>query len=122
MSPLRPDSSLILFDEAHCARPFLQTLQAVRRFRVWAHAPLGRSFCPVVMSATPSPGSTDVFTDRSDGEKGTRKRNAGSGCAHWFCERYGFVPFPSEPRRLFLPLRTFEQLGLSGASGSSGSR
>ena len=29
-----------------------------------------------------------------------------------FYERYGFAPFPSEPLRLFLPLRTFEQLGL----------
>ena len=29
-----------------------------------------------------------------------------------FYERYGFTPFPSAPRRLFLPLRTFEQLGL----------
>ena len=29
-----------------------------------------------------------------------------------FYERYGFTPFPSEPHRLFLPLRTFEQLGL----------
>jgi hypothetical protein len=29
-----------------------------------------------------------------------------------FYERYGFIPFPSEPCRLFLPLRTFEKLGL----------
>ena len=29
-----------------------------------------------------------------------------------FYERYGFTPFQSEPLRLFLPLRTFEQLGL----------
>ena len=29
-----------------------------------------------------------------------------------FYERYGFAPFPSTPHRLFLPLRTFEQLGL----------
>ncbi len=29
-----------------------------------------------------------------------------------FYERYGFVPFPSRPLRLYLPLRTFEQLGL----------
>ena len=29
-----------------------------------------------------------------------------------FCERYGFVPFPSRPLRLYLPLRTFERLGL----------
>ncbi|MDE0240761.1 MAG: GNAT family N-acetyltransferase [bacterium] len=29
-----------------------------------------------------------------------------------FCERYGFVPFPSRPLRLYLPLRTFDQLRL----------
>ena len=29
-----------------------------------------------------------------------------------FYERYGFVSFPSQPLRLYLPLRTFEQLGL----------
>ena len=29
-----------------------------------------------------------------------------------FYERYGFLPFPSQPLRLYLPLRTFEQLGL----------
>ncbi len=29
-----------------------------------------------------------------------------------FYERYGFVPFPSQPMRLYLPLRTFEQLEL----------
>ena len=60
------NDSLVLLDEAHCARPFLQTLQAARRFREWAHAPLGRSFCPVVMSATPPPGIEDVFEDHSD--------------------------------------------------------
>ena len=29
-----------------------------------------------------------------------------------FYERYGFLPFPSRPLRLYLPLRTFEQLKL----------
>ncbi|MDD9997874.1 MAG: GNAT family N-acetyltransferase [Rhodospirillaceae bacterium] len=29
-----------------------------------------------------------------------------------FYERYGFMPFPSRPLRLYLPLRTFERLGL----------
>ena len=29
-----------------------------------------------------------------------------------FYERYGFVPFQSQPLRLYLPLRTFEQLRL----------
>lgn len=59
------NDSLILLDEAHCAQPFLQTLQAVRRFRTWALAPLDRPFHPVVMSATPPPGTADVFEDPS---------------------------------------------------------
>ena len=29
-----------------------------------------------------------------------------------FYQRYGFMPFPSRPLRLFLPLRTFERLRL----------
>ncbi len=57
--------SLILLDEAHCAQPFMQTLQAVRKFNGWAHSPLGRSFQPVVMSATPPPHVQDVFRDES---------------------------------------------------------
>ena len=32
--------------------------------------------------------------------------------AQAFYERYGFRGFASEPRRLFLPLETFEKLGL----------
>ena len=60
------NDSLILLDEAHCAQPFLQTLHAVRRFQTWAHAPLGRYFHPVVMSATPPPEMEDVFKDQSD--------------------------------------------------------
>ena len=32
--------------------------------------------------------------------------------ARAFYERYGFRPFASLPRRLFLPLQTFEKLGL----------
>ena len=60
------NDSLIFLDEAHCAQPFLQTLQAVDRFREWAHNPLGRSFHPVVMSATPPPELRRVFKDESD--------------------------------------------------------
>lgn len=58
------NDSLILLDEAHCAQPFLQTLQAVQRFHTWGYAPLGRSCIPVVMSATP-PAGLAPFEDRS---------------------------------------------------------
>ena len=59
------NDSLVFLDEAHCAQPFLQTLHAVRKYRSWAEAPLGRCFHPVVMSATPPPGAKDVFRDDS---------------------------------------------------------
>lgn len=38
--------------------------------------------------------------------------DAKSDRARTFYERYGFCAFPSAPRRLFLPLETFEKLGL----------
>lgn len=56
---------LILLDEAHCAQPFLQTLQAVRKYRDWAEEPLNHCFYPVVMSATPPPGAKRIFRDCS---------------------------------------------------------
>ena len=59
------NDSLLLLDEAHCAQPFLQTLQAVVRYRTWAEKPLQRCFHPVVMSATPPAGLSDVFRDSS---------------------------------------------------------
>ena len=59
------NDSLVLLDEAHCAQPFLQTLQAVVRYRTWAEKPLQRCFHPVVMSATPPAGLNDVFRDSS---------------------------------------------------------
>ena len=59
------NDSLVLLDEAHCAQPFLQTLQAVRRYQRWGHTPLERPFYSVVMSATPPPG-VDLFEDLSE--------------------------------------------------------
>jgi CRISPR-associated endonuclease/helicase Cas3 len=63
---LAANDSLILLDEAHCSQPFLQTLQAVSRYRTWAETPLPTRFYPVVMSATPPSGLEDVFRDNSD--------------------------------------------------------
>jgi CRISPR-associated endonuclease/helicase Cas3 len=62
---LAGNDALIFLDEAHCARPFLQTLQAVSRYRDWAEKPLAASFQTVVMSATPPPGLNDIFRDDS---------------------------------------------------------
>ena len=49
------NDALVILDEAHCAKPFYQTGQAIRRYRDWcdpAHK-LATPFHFVVMSATP---------------------------------------------------------------------
>ena len=38
--------------------------------------------------------------------------DAGNESAHAFYKRYGFRAFASVPQRLFLPIQTFERLGL----------
>ena len=55
---LAANDSLIILDEAHCAVPFMQTLEAIRRYRgpEWADEPLPSPFGFVVMSATPPRG------------------------------------------------------------------
>jgi CRISPR-associated endonuclease/helicase Cas3 len=60
------NDSLILLDEAHCAQPFLETLQAVSRYRGWAEAALPAPFQMTVLSATPPPQCGDIFRDGSD--------------------------------------------------------
>ena len=50
------NDALIFLDEAHCSRPFAETLSAIRRYRSdeWAETPLGRPFGFVEMTATPA--------------------------------------------------------------------
>lgn len=68
---LAANDSLILLDEAHCALPFMQTLQAVARYRgpAWATDPLPAPFGFAILSATPPHGipPQEVFpgTERS---------------------------------------------------------
>lgn len=55
------NDALIILDEAHCANPFLQTLQAIARYRSaeWAAQPLPLPFAYTVMTATPPAGVGD---------------------------------------------------------------
>ena len=55
--------SLLILDEAHCAVPLLQTVNAVRLHQsdCWTPEPVAPPLRAVVMSATPPPGLTDVF-------------------------------------------------------------
>jgi len=61
--------SLLLLDEAHISRPFVETLQAVTCFRSenWAKNPIRTPFSFVQMTATPSASSGPPFTlDQED--------------------------------------------------------
>ena len=69
------NDSLILLDEAHCSRPFAETLRAVRRYRGWAEDDLGSPFGVVEMTATPSAEGERFQLDEDDYRDGTlRKR------------------------------------------------
>lgn len=57
---------LVLLDEAHCAQPFLETLRAVKKYRLWGDEVPNAPFHVVVMSATPPDGLSDVFRDNSE--------------------------------------------------------
>lgn len=63
------NDALVLLDEAHCAQPFLETLQAVKKYRLWGDAVPKAPFHIVIMSATPPDGLSDVFRDNSEEPK-----------------------------------------------------
>lgn len=65
---LAGSDSLVLLDEAHCAVPFMETLQAVEALQQprWAENAIPTPFTAVVMSATPPPHLTDVFPDAGE--------------------------------------------------------
>jgi CRISPR-associated endonuclease/helicase Cas3 len=62
------NDSLILLDEAHCAKPFEQTVSAVSKYRCWADQPLQSPFTFVSMTATPagSIAASDIERDNED--------------------------------------------------------
>jgi len=66
LAGLAANDSLILLDEAHCAKPFMETLHAIRKYRGFAKAPLAAPFQVSILSATPPHGLNDVFRDESN--------------------------------------------------------
>ena len=76
---LAANDSLVLLDEAHCARPFRQTLRRVMQYRQWRSAPAavpGAPFSVTLASAAPPPDAGSTFTlgpgDRSHPVLGPR--------------------------------------------------
>lgn len=73
---LAANDALILLDEAHCAEPFRQTLEAVRLFRdeKWAEQPLRSPFAFVEMSATPRSDAEPFVLNGEDREHAELKQ------------------------------------------------
>ena len=66
---LAANDCLIVLDEAHCANPFRQTVDAVRRYRQWAGQSGGvgsEPFHLTLLSATPPAEIEDTLRDEDD--------------------------------------------------------
>jgi len=59
---LAGNDCLVILDEAHCARPFSETMAAIRRYRTWADNAIQTPFQLTLMTATPQHTTKDVFT------------------------------------------------------------
>lgn len=58
------NDALVILDEAHCANPFRQTLQAIMRYRTWRDddsGALDTPFAHTLLSATPPMSAKDRF-------------------------------------------------------------
>ena len=80
---LAANDSLVVLDEAHCANPFRQTMEHVRRYRLWADGRDEVVTTPhqtVLLSATPPVGVSDTFT-ADDEDRGHPVLGARIGCA-----------------------------------------
>ena len=66
---LAANDSLVILDEAHCANPFRQTIDAVKRYRQWAERPESIDSVPfhlTLLSATLPSEIKDIFTTAAD--------------------------------------------------------
>lgn len=59
---LTANDALIFLDEAHCARPFFETVSAIQDYRTWSERSIGLPFGLVVLSATPEAAIGSVQT------------------------------------------------------------
>jgi len=89
---LAANDALLILDEAHCARPFSQTVQAIKRYRgkQWALAELPTPFGLTQMTATPPPDA------EADGTLSVFRLDEEDAKPHWLGPRL----FASKPTRL----------------------
>ena len=63
---LMGNDTLIVLDEAHCSRPFLQTLEWIAAYRTKATIPVAAPFAVVAMTATPRDSRPPFLLDADD--------------------------------------------------------
>ena len=62
------NDSLILLDEAHCSKPFDQTVRAVEKYRAWREQDGCPPFRLVTMTATPGDTIPEAFAQKAKAE------------------------------------------------------
>ena len=68
------NDTLIVLDEAHCSRPFSETLEWIGRYRNHAATPLNLPFGVVTMTATPHKNTEPFQLDKKDHENPCLKK------------------------------------------------
>ncbi len=68
------NDTLLVLDEAHCSRPFLQTLEWIRRYRTVAKCPIATPFAVIAMTATPHTSEPPFLLDDEDRKDETLKK------------------------------------------------
>ena len=68
------NDTLIVLDEAHCSRPFLQTLEWIRQYREVAEKPIATPFAVTAMTATPHSDESPFLLDDQDRMNETLQR------------------------------------------------
>ena len=68
---LAANDSILFLDEAHCSKPFAQTLEAIQKFKgeKWTEQPIRNPFAFVTMSATPGNQPKEKVFPQDEDEK-----------------------------------------------------
>lgn len=72
------NDTLLVLDEAHCSKPFLQTLERISEYRARGETPLALPFFVTAMTATPRSGEEPFELNREDRSNAVLQKRLGA--------------------------------------------